>query len=328
MPLNQYSNRKFVGRFAFDQAACNLCSTPLAADDCFGALSKLCSLRHCLPCCFAQRSDGMLVVLYDHDSLPLTELHAPLHIMLTKSLQLTLPLPDLQSKMLDTVTSSTVVSLSYSSPRDPQVSAGCLDCIPLLPAVQIQAGTLVARFTSLYQTIQAVTLRSSSSSPFLAHHDLSCSTCSAALTLCHRLNKCTNTGGNMSCLALRSSCSASDGFPFGCLDQLFLDVQQLHGTRSWCMVSPLCLISSGAFRYCPCCTTTCCLPFRPKTLLPASRRCYAPPTLSGSHLFLRCTSKLPRRPPCWLVSVAFDRHDLETARHDIPIGHRSCLLFE
>ena len=87
----------------------------------------------------------------------------PLHPMLTKKLPVPLSLarlianPDSQSKRFDTVMSSTVIPLSHRSLATRKSLPGCSDRIPLLPAAQIQPGTLVARLTSLGQTSWAIT---------------------------------------------------------------------------------------------------------------------------------------------------------------------------
>ena len=67
------------------------------------------SIRPCVPYCFSQRSDRMLVVLSDHDPLPATGLHTFAHDAQRKSSSPPFSLVRL------TLISSTVLSLSYRS---------------------------------------------------------------------------------------------------------------------------------------------------------------------------------------------------------------------
>ena len=112
-----------------------------------------------LPCCFAQRVGGMLAVPSEHDSRPATELHAFAHDPHQKSSSALVAGTLVRTPWLThgpRCLTPSLTQLSFHShtavSRLAQVNASCTDCTPVLPAAQIQAGTLAARFTSLHQT--------------------------------------------------------------------------------------------------------------------------------------------------------------------------------
>ena len=223
-PLYQFRNREacrairpFTRRLATSVA-------PLLADDCFGAFSRM------FPFVPAYRTALLNAVTACPLFFMITTLFLP-HSAPSHTIPEVFQCP---CRWLDHPGSQSTICLTPSSAQltfhsHTAVSASCSECLPLLPAAKIQAGTLVARSTSLCQTNLAIAAYAGRTSAVRAE--------AAQLHFWH-----VTIFGNMTCVALRSSRSASDGFPFGiralifvwaihfCLDQLYVNVQQLDGT--------------------------------------------------------------------------------------------------
>ena len=131
-----------VGRFALppdgSRPLLHPCWLTLASESHRGCFPS--SGSCCFPYCFALQ---ITTLFLQQNSTPPCRWH-------------TLSYRDTQSKMLGSVISPTVTAPSHRSLATAQDCAGCSDCIPLLPAAHIQAGTRAARFSSLCRTSQAV----------------------------------------------------------------------------------------------------------------------------------------------------------------------------